>query len=284
MNNRQEKLKNIKVIVFDLDGTLLNRKTDLSESTIDSILRLHQLGLKFIIASGRIYPMLESYIKRLQVIDYVISANGASIDDVRLNKRLNKIFINPIEAKKIYTYCSEHHIECLILKRYISFFPKHSVRLEKFKIYNEISVSLGYQPMELSYYQDNFNEFNDIEKILIHEKIQENVNKLETFIDSHTKLKYTKSDKSLLDISSQGVSKEEALLSLCERDHIDLDHVMVFGDYDNDVGMMNIAGYAVAPKNASKDAHSAADEITLSNDDDGVAHMLNIILEMRNSK
>jgi Cof subfamily protein (haloacid dehalogenase superfamily) len=282
MKNREQILKNIKTIVFDLDGTLLNKKTDITNKTIDSIHKLSLKGYHFIVASGRIYPMLESYVKRIGKIDYVISANGASIDDVLENKRLKKIYVDSNEAKQIYEFCQENKIECLILKRDVSYFPKDSYRLNKFLSYNEISIQNGYEPMKLEFYPDDFNAFNEVEKILIHEKNQESVDKLIHFIDSHTDLKYTKSDQFLLDISSQGVSKEEALKYLCEEKKIDLDQVLIFGDYDNDVGMMDIAGYAIAPKNASNKALSSADEITLSNDEDGVAFILDKLIEMGN--
>jgi Cof subfamily protein (haloacid dehalogenase superfamily) len=224
--------------------------------------------------------MLQSYIKRIGVVDYIISANGASIDKVDDPMRIHEIYINQREAEKVVDFCKLNDIECLILKREVSYYPDRSERLEKFLNYNNISQALGYEPMELAHYNEKFDEFQHIEKLLINEKNDINMQKLMQFIESNTILKYTKSGELLLDISSQGVSKEEALKKVCEFCEISLEEVIAFGDYDNDIGMMEVSGFSVAPNNASKKALEAVDYITLSNDDDGVAYVLNKLMEM----
>lgn len=273
-------IENIKMAVFDLDGTLLNSKGDLSDENIHTLIKAKHKGLKIVIASGRIYPMLQSYIKRIGVVDYVISANGASIDKIDDDSRVHAIYIDHDEAKRVIDFCKVNDIECLILKREVSYYPDRSERLEKFLNYNNISQALGYEAMELAHYNEKFDEYQHIEKLLINEKNEINMQKLMQFIESNTILKYTKSGKLLLDISSQGVSKEEALKKVCEFCQISLDEVVVFGDYDNDIGMMKAAGFSVAPKNASEKALKQADYITLSNDDNGVSYVLNKLMEM----
>lgn len=281
IRNDLTKINNIKMVVFDLDGTLLNSKSDISKKSIDAILKAKEKGMKIIIASGRIYPMLQSYIKRIGVVDYVISANGASIDDVIKNKRVNYIYINKKEVQKVVEFCRKHNIECLVLKRNVSYYPKDSERLANFTNYNKLSKTYGYESMLLTEYDETFNDYDQIEKILINEKNEINMQKMVQFIESHTNLKYTKSGKLLLDVSSQGVSKEEALEVVCKLENINLKEVLTFGDYDNDIGMMKISGFSVAPTNGSKNALKAADYITLSNDDDGIAVVLNKLIEMR---
>lgn len=281
--NKTKKLNhigNIKMAVFDLDGTLLNTKGDLSEDNIQALIKAQHKGLKIVIASGRIYPMLQSYIKRIGVVDYVISANGASIDNMDDQKRVHEIYIDQGEAKKVVDFCKLNDIECLILKREVSYYPDRSERLEKFLNYNNISQALGYEAMELAHYNEKFDEYHHVEKLLINEKNEINVQKLVQFIESNTVLKYTRSGKLLVDVSSQGVSKEEALKKVCKLCDISLDEVIAFGDYDNDIGMMEASGFSVAPNNASEKALKAADFITLSNDDDGVAYVLNKLMEM----
>jgi Cof subfamily protein (haloacid dehalogenase superfamily) len=281
--NKTKELANIgsiKMAVFDLDGTLLNSKGDLSNEHIQALIKAKHKGLKIVIASGRIYPMLQSYIKRIGVVDYVISANGASIDQIDEDIRVQKIYIDQDEARKVVDFCKKNDIECLILKREASFYPDRSERLEKFLNYNHISQALGYEPMELKHYNEKFDDYDQIEKLLINEKNEINMQKLAQFIESNTNLKYTKSGKLLLDVSSQGVSKEEALKKVCEFCQISLDEVITFGDYDNDIGMMRASGFSVALNNASTKALEAADYITLSNDDHGVSYVLNKLMEM----
>lgn len=282
ITNALSKINKIKMAVFDLDGTLLNHQGDISEVNIKALLEAKKKGIKIVIASGRIYPMLKSYVARIGVVDYVISANGASIDRISDHVRINHIYVDQDEARKVVDFCFKNNMECLILKREMSYYPDRSERLEKFLNYNHISQTLGYEAMGLTHYNEKFDEYHQIEKLLINEKNEMNMQMLMQFIKSNTNLKYTKSGKLLLDISSVGVSKEEALKIVCKDTQISLDQVIAFGDYDNDIGMMSEAGFSVAPKNASEKALESADYITLSNDDDGVAYVINKLIEMGN--
>jgi len=78
----------------------------------------------------------------------------------------------------------------------------------------------------------------------------------------------------LLEISASGVSKATALARLCEQRAIAREDVIAFGDMPNDLPMLAWAGHAVAVANAHPEVRAAADEITASNDESGVALVL----------
>ncbi len=78
----------------------------------------------------------------------------------------------------------------------------------------------------------------------------------------------------MLEISAAGVSKATALARLCEQRDIDRRDVIAFGDMPNDLPMLAWAGHAVAVANAHPDVRAAADEVTASNDESGVALVL----------
>jgi Cof subfamily protein (haloacid dehalogenase superfamily) len=77
-----------------------------------------------------------------------------------------------------------------------------------------------------------------------------------------------------VEISAAGVSKAAALAELCAELGVEAAEVVAFGDYPNDVPMLEWAGHAVAMANAHPDVVRVADEITASNADDGVARVL----------
>ena len=81
-----------------------------------------------------------------------------------------------------------------------------------------------------------------------------------------------------VDISSVGVSKGNAVKKIAEYMNISLDQVCVFGDYDNDISMFEVAGLSVVTANGSKNALKSADFITLSNDDEGIAYAVRELL------
>jgi hypothetical protein len=85
---------------------------------------------------------------------------------------------------------------------------------------------------------------------------------------------HSNSADGLLEISASGVSKASALARLCRERGIDDRDVIAFGDMPNDLPMLTWAGYAVAVANAHPDVIAAADEVTASNEESGVARVL----------
>jgi Cof subfamily protein (haloacid dehalogenase superfamily) len=78
----------------------------------------------------------------------------------------------------------------------------------------------------------------------------------------------------LLEMSAEGVSKASGLAAFAEEHGVDAAEAIAFGDMPNDLPMLAWAGTAVAVANAHPEVLAAADEVTASNDDDGVAQVL----------
>jgi HAD superfamily hydrolase (TIGR01484 family) len=87
-------------------------------------------------------------------------------------------------------------------------------------------------------------------------------------------LSHSNATDTLLEISAAGVSKAAALARLCAQRGIDAEDVIAFGDMPNDLPMLRFAGRGVAVANAHPDVLAAADEVTASNDEAGVALVL----------
>jgi hydroxymethylpyrimidine pyrophosphatase-like HAD family hydrolase len=78
---------------------------------------------------------------------------------------------------------------------------------------------------------------------------------------------------------NKNASKEEALKKVLNLIQVSPDHAMAFGDDINDIGMLNMCGYSVAMGNAIKELKSTARMITVTNDQDGVAAVLTLLLD-----
>jgi hydroxymethylpyrimidine pyrophosphatase-like HAD family hydrolase len=85
---------------------------------------------------------------------------------------------------------------------------------------------------------------------------------------------HSSTNDTLLEISAAGVSKASALARLCRQRGIEREDVIAFGDMPNDLPMLAWAGHAVAVANAHPEVIAAADEVTASNDESGVALVL----------
>ncbi len=270
--------KNIKLVVFDLDGTLLTSESKISYHSKLAIDELRKKGIKICIASGRIFTMLRSYYENLDLKDFAISSNGAGIDDLANQKPIQQLFVNSIDAKKVVEFCVAEHIECNILKRDACYFQLYSKRLIRFHAYNQLAKEEGSKEIKIVTYDTGIENYDHIEKLLIFETNSAKTKKVRNFVDQHTTLIHTTSGQGYLDVSSVGVSKGEAVARIALHLGIDLEDVCVFGDYDNDISMFKVAGLSVAPSNSSKNALKHADFITLSNDDEGIAYAVRELL------
>jgi hydroxymethylpyrimidine pyrophosphatase-like HAD family hydrolase len=92
-------------------------------------------------------------------------------------------------------------------------------------------------------------------------------------------LSHSSNVEALLEIGAAGVSKASALAVLCERKGIEPADVLAFGDMPNDLAMLQWAGRSVAVANAHPEVVEVADEVTASNDEGGVARVLERLLE-----
>jgi hypothetical protein len=97
-------------------------------------------------------------------------------------------------------------------------------------------------------------------------------------LDGLAEVSHSSARDALLEISAPGVSKASSLAQLCARAGIGSAEVMAFGDMPNDLPMLVWAGRGVAVANAHPDVLAAADEVTLSNDEAGVAAVLERVL------
>lgn len=110
----------IKMIVTDLDGTLLNEKSKVSRYTRKQLKKYKDEGIIITIATGRIYSMAIDSLKSIKYIDYIITDNGACVFDVKENKYIYSNYINRDIVKNIYNMFNERF-------KYINFCDKNYV-------------------------------------------------------------------------------------------------------------------------------------------------------------
>lgn len=270
--------KNVKLVVFDLDGTLLTSKSKISHQSKLAIELLKKKGIKIAIASGRIFTMLKNFYEDLKLDDFVISSNGAAIDDLMTHQPIQQLFADQDEAKKVVEFCLENHIECNILKRDACYFQPYSDRIAKFNLYNKHAKEEQSEEIKLISYDESIDDYGGIEKLLIYEMDTVKTAKIINFVENSTKLIHMTSGIGYTDISAPGVSKGKAVIKIAEYMKISLEQVCVFGDYDNDISMLDIAGIAVVMANGTETTLKYADFITRSNDDEGIAYAIKELL------
>ena len=99
-----------KLIVMDLDGTLLNSYGDVSKENYEAIQKAKNKGIEIVIASGRMKGAINSIAEEIGATNYIISGNGTILYDNKNNKILYESFLNKEKVLKIIKICEENSI------------------------------------------------------------------------------------------------------------------------------------------------------------------------------
>lgn len=228
---------------------------------------MHEAGAEIVLVTAR--PSWGIGELAPEASDVAICCNGAVIWDLRAGCPLNEYALQPAAAHRIVVELRKHApgvafacelgIGAIREPAYVPLWPSPDMheRRDALEIVAEPVYKLAAQHAELS-------------QLELHELA------LEVCGDEGT---VTYSGKLLVEISAAGVTKAFALAAHCAELGIRPDEVVAFGDMPNDVPLLQFAGLGVAVANAHPDAAAAADELTASNDDDGVAIVLERLAE-----
>ncbi|MFW6022250.1 MAG: Cof-type HAD-IIB family hydrolase [Halanaerobiaceae bacterium] len=263
-----------KMVVLDLDDTLLDKDHTISEKTITTLNKLRDMDVEIVVATGRMYCSALPYIKQLGLVGEMITYNGAYIRDVDNDE---VIYHQPIEvdiAREILKQAEEADLFCNI---YIE--DKIYVKQlnEKSDLYKSISGIESNPVGKLSEFIDS-----GTTKLLIIERDLDKAQKYkEIFKEKYGDvLEITKSKEYFIEFMARGVSKGRAIEVVADNLGISLDEVIAIGDSWNDIEMIQTAGLGIAMGNAHEDVKIHADRIADTHDKDGVSNILSEIFEM----
>lgn len=264
--------ENIKLIVADIDGTLVNEERDMLPLTRACINDLHARGIQIGIASGRpigehLYAQKDGWNVDCD-FDLWIGMNGGQLYDVAKDKveyfyklqpeTIKEIILmmEPIKANP-FIYVGEDMLSKEIDDEMYASMARHNIQCTKV-------------PLERLWAEPT-------DKILFRLKDANDMPKAEEYASLHPSTSYTafKTQPTMLEFQDPRVNKGLGVSMYCEANGIDLKDVLVFGDMSNDNGMMGLPGPSVCLKNGSDDTKALADYITeYDNDHDGMGHWL----------
>lgn len=260
-----------KLTALDIDGTLVNDEGIMSERTKRTLLDAIEAGHKIAISTGRPPVGVKEICDRLGVNLPVISYHGGLVTD-EAGKVVHSDIINKDDLHFIYELAKDYdqtiHIWTLdgrfVTNRMDRFTLKYMDRMgyREGKIYDCIKDPslLDVPAMKIMWH----GEIEDIQKIKaeVHERVKHlPVN------DYHARPFY-------IEFVSEHIHKGVALDKLAGYYHVAQDEVIAMGDGDNDIPMLIYAGLGVAMENAPEDVKAVSDIVAPSNNDDGVAWML----------
>lgn len=274
------KKRNIRLIAFDMDGTVLDDNGRITRYTIDVLNEAKTLGVEIVPNTGRSLGLTLPLISEIKGINYVISSNGAVITNIRSNTVIKECSLNKEVALNIYDLAL--FLGCnpvIIVNGYhfddygaIKYPHKFGIGINKFReFFNRKILQYGLRKslLETECRIDQIiMKFNSIEEKYIALKYLESIDEIAVCY-SH--------DRNL-EITSLKATKGGALEYICGKYNISLENVMAIGDMNNDILMIKKAGIGVAMENSCEELKKAANYITLSNLENGAARAIEDIV------
>lgn len=265
-----------KLIAVDMDGTMLNDQHALTPEVIHAVREAKAAGIKIVLCTGRPLPGVQRYVDQLSLReegDYIAVFNGALVQETftsRVISQLDMLYEDVRELEYLsrelpiaMQYFSEKHIytpqrdidKYTVLDAYLNNIPLRVRTLE------EVGPSVALP--KVMFVGDK--EDIDRTELLLPEKIK-------------ARNKIMRSTSHFLEFLHPEASKGNAVMDLAARLGIAREEVMCIGDNGNDLSMIEAAGCGVAMGNAIPEIKAAADIITSTNNENGVAEAINNVL------
>lgn len=253
-----------KLICLDLDGTLLDNNGTLSKNTIDTIKKTQKLGHEVVVCTARARNFAINIGKILNASTYVITSNGAEIYDYNSGEVIYTDGVDKTIVKKVWKECQAEGFKLSLAidnKEYVNnIFRKGQTQIDDFHKFSK--------------------DYRDIKQCMI---VSDDLDRLMIYLEKYKKNKNVKlsADKVILEecgywfsLLSPIANKGNGIYQLAKFLNIEKNNIISFGNDLNDISMFENSGYRVAVSNSEKELLKLADEVTLSNDEDGVAEWI----------
>lgn len=265
------------LIALDLDGTLLRDDKTISDKTKKVISKAKEQGHVVMIATGRPFRSSEMYYHELNLDTPIVNFNGAFVHHPKDQNW--GIHHSPLEisvAKDIVDACNSFEFYNIIAEVIDDvYLHYHDEKLLDLFSFGDPHITTG-----------DLRKFLNASptSMLIHSE-ENQVKKIRSYLaDVHAEVIEHRSWGApfpVIEIIKRGLNKAVGLKTTSEYFDIPPSRIIAFGDEDNDLEMLEYAGCGVAMENGIDEVKNVANDVTLSNEEDGVAHYLNDLLNLK---
>ena len=264
---------NIGLIALDLDGTLmLPDHLTVSDRNIETLKKVHNMGVKIAISTGRTLSVIERVIDQIPFIDYVMYSDGAAVYDANKKKIIYKKLIDFDITKQVIEYLNGVEV---YYNLYID--GKIVTQNGRQRYYKNTDLPQDFVDdyiKNTTVYDDLLSSVNGrgTELIVGFFNCEEDLNNAFDYINRYRdKLYITSAFTNEFEMTNIDATKGKTMDYLCSLEGITGENVMAIGDSHNDLPMLDYAGISVAMGNAEQPVKDNSDYITESNANDGVA-------------
>lgn len=265
---------NCKLIAFDLDGTFLTNDKIIPQKNIDALCAAAERGIHIVPATGRIHSGVPEAVRALPFIRYYICINGAYVYDAVEDRTIYSAdvpldialrFYEELDKLPVMYDCYQDNSGFITQKMYDEadyYVPDKGIL--------HLVKTLRVPVPELKEYLRQ--KGKDVQKLQAYfHDISLRDSELERLPKLFPELLFSTSVSNNIEVNSRLAGKGNGLKALCRELKIDIADTAAFGDSLNDEDMLSAAGLGIAMANALESTKRAADVLTLSNNDAGVA-------------
>ncbi len=270
---------NIKMIVSDLDGTLLNRDSHISKRTEETLIKASEMGVIIVPVSGRsVFELKDIVENELQMADYAIQCCGAAAYKIKGWERMVEETLSAEKTMEVLAY-----LRSMDSLPFIVYDGRPYMQDGDQSKYDAWDTPGGYAvpgipviPDQMEFMR-NASNGTDVINVLFEDTYHRDI--AWEYLNKVEGIYVCSAYKNELEIESDKANKGKAVLDMGKLLGIKPEEIMAFGDGDNDVTMIQAAGIGVAMKNAMDTPKAAADIITeYDNHEDGAARVIEEIL------
>lgn len=271
----------IKAILLDIDGTLTNDKKIITNHTKNALLKAQESGIKLVIASGRPSKGIYKYGDQLDMSNnhgLFVCFNGAKVIDCQSKECYVDVTIDVNTSKEVLRHMKNFDVIPVLYN-------------DKYMLVEDVyncNIKDGDRQFNVIEYEARMNGFKLMEVESLEEYVNLPQNKILTAGDSeYLKKVYKDMSKPFTDrlsmmftanfyyeYTAKGIDKGNALKIALDKLNIKPEECIAFGDAENDIPMLKLAGIGVAMKNGQDCVKEIADEVTDDNNHDGIAKSL----------
>ena len=269
----------VKIIAFDLDGTLYDKHKHIDKDTVHKIIELEQKGIVVGIVTGRFYEELDEVIEKLKLREhngFVASSNGLEIHDFLDGKIKCFTRLSKDEVKELIEEAKKHHMISYVWQngRYSMFDISFMNGLKKLASVIPFNVHYIRALRETEFEKSISLEVPLYDKVCFAGlpilKLKKSI------LKQHPEYRFYDVGKFGTELCKRDVGKLEAIRYICRKKGVSISSVMAFGDNGNDVDLLASCGYGVAMKNGSAQTKKAAKYISdYTNNEQGVLRFIN---------
>lgn len=257
------------IVFFDVDGTLLNSAKQVSPLTLRALEALHDTGVKLCIATGR--PVKSARLAmQHHHIDHLLSGyvcnNGIEIVNIVHQTYLTRHHLNKSDVVRLLNHVKHLNANAMI------YGPHHCYALAMDDTIARIALQNQLEPVITNLYELDFETTPKV-LIIVNETTSP---RIQAFMHDNPLpgLQSFISQADLYEFVSAHAGKGKGVLTLAEQFGYHADSILAYGDAQNDLEMIALVGHGVAMGNADEQLKDIAQEVCLSNDEDGIAYSL----------